>query len=96
MALQISRDQPCSIDFLPTSLQLKRSKVQSISEPTQNIQSLVALSFLPTSDVISAFEQLKQQLPAQEAIINYYEETYVGIKSRFSRPRKQPKFELDL
>ncbi|CAF1559232.1 unnamed protein product, partial [Didymodactylos carnosus] len=64
---------------------------------SQNIRSLAALSFLPTSDIMSTFEQLKQQFPAQgQPIINYFEETYVGIKSRLSRPRKQPKFELDL
>ncbi|CAF1507605.1 unnamed protein product, partial [Didymodactylos carnosus] len=64
---------------------------------SQNIRSLAVLSFLPTSDIISTFEQLKQQFPAQgQPTINYFEETYVGIKNRLSRPHKQPKFELDL
>ncbi|CAF1607515.1 unnamed protein product, partial [Didymodactylos carnosus] len=64
---------------------------------SQNIRSIAPLSFLPTTDIISTFQQLKQQFPAQgQPVINYFEETYVGIESRLFRLRKQPKFELDL
>jgi hypothetical protein len=63
----------------------------------QQIRSLPALAFLPINDVISTFDQIKAQFPAEgEPVLKYFEENYIGIKPRLSRPRKAPKFDISL
>ncbi|CAF0866844.1 unnamed protein product, partial [Didymodactylos carnosus] len=64
---------------------------------SQQIRALPALSFLPAADVIPTFEELKHQFPGQgQPVIDYFEHTYIGMKDRLSRPRKTPKFALEL
>ncbi|CAF4046358.1 unnamed protein product, partial [Didymodactylos carnosus] len=63
----------------------------------QQIRCLPALAFLPIGDVIPTFGQIKYQFPAEgEPVITYFEENYIGVKSRLSRPRKLPKFDIPL
>ena len=64
---------------------------------SQQIQTLPALTFLPVADVILTFEQIKIQFPAEdEPVLNYFEENYIGVRSRLSRSRKIPKFDIPL
>ncbi|CAF0820168.1 unnamed protein product [Adineta ricciae] len=63
----------------------------------QRIRCLPALTFLPIADVVRTFEQIKGQFPvAGEPGITYFEENYICVRSRLSRPRKPPKFDLQL
>ena len=63
------------------------------NEKFSQIRTLPALAFLPVADVIPTFEQIKIQCPAEgEPVLNYFEENYIGVRSRLSRPRKIPKF----
>ncbi|CAF1103796.1 unnamed protein product [Rotaria sp. Silwood1] len=63
----------------------------------QQIRCLPALAFLPITDVIPTFEQIKSQFPAEgEPVLTYFEENYIGVKTRLSRPRKAPKFDIEL
>ncbi|CAF2870226.1 unnamed protein product [Rotaria sp. Silwood2] len=63
----------------------------------QQLRSLPALAFLPTTDVIATFDEIKAQFPVEgEPVLNYFEENYIGVKSRLSRPRKAPKFDISL
>ncbi len=63
----------------------------------QQIRSLPALALLPIPDVIPTFEELKAQLPMECApVLNYFEGNYIGVKSRLSRPRKAPQFDIPL
>ncbi|CAM4949605.1 unnamed protein product, partial [Rotaria socialis] len=63
----------------------------------QQIRSLPALGFLPAADVIPTFDEIKDQFPVEgEPVLKYFEENYIGVKSRLSRPRKSPKFDISL
>lgn len=63
----------------------------------QQIRCLPALAFLPITDVIPTFEQVKCQSPAEGVpVITYFEENYISVRSRLSRPRKLPKFDISL
>ncbi|CAF1262681.1 unnamed protein product, partial [Didymodactylos carnosus] len=63
----------------------------------QQIRSIPALALLPIPDVIPTFDELKAQFPAEgEPVLKYFEENYIGVKSRLSRPRKSPKFDIPL
>ena len=64
---------------------------------SQQRRTLPALVFLPVAGVIPTFEQIKIQFPAEgEPVLNYFEENYIGVRSRLSRPRKIPKFDIPL
>ncbi|CAF4652782.1 unnamed protein product [Rotaria socialis] len=53
--------------------------------------------FLPAADVIPTFDEIKDQFPVEgEPVLKYFEENYIGVKSRLSRPRKSPKFDISL
>ncbi|CAF4072053.1 unnamed protein product [Rotaria sp. Silwood1] len=43
----------------------------------QQTRSLPALAFLPTTDVITTFDEIKAQFPAEgESVLKYFEEHY--------------------
>ena len=61
----------------------------------QQIRSLPALTFLSTTNVIPKFDEIKAQLLAEsEPVLSFFEENYIGIKTRLSRPRKATKFDI--
>ncbi|CAF0793420.1 unnamed protein product [Rotaria sordida] len=63
----------------------------------QQIRCLPALAFLSITNVIPTFDEIKAQFPVEgEPILTYFEENYIGVKSRLSRPRKIPKFDIPL
>ena len=63
----------------------------------QQVRSLPALGFLPAADVIPTFDEIKEQFPVEgEPVLKYFEENYIGVKSRLSRPRKSAKFDVSL
>ena len=60
------------------------------------IRMLAAVAFVPTTDVIRAFESLSENLPLDapaQAIIDYFEDTYVG-RLRPGGQRKNPLFPI--
>ena len=53
----------------------------------------LALTFVPVTDVIQAFEELEQYVDGSlEPIIDYFEDNYVGRRQR--RGRKRPRFPI--
>ncbi|CAF1296683.1 unnamed protein product [Adineta steineri] len=61
----------------------------------QQMRCLPALAFLPILDIIPTFEQIKAQFPDEgKPVLTYFEENYIGVRSRLSRPRKVPKFDI--
>jgi len=47
------------------------------------IMMIMALSFVPTPDVVSAFETLMESCPAEvEPVMDYWEDTYIGRSRR--------------
>ncbi|CAF3498212.1 unnamed protein product, partial [Rotaria sp. Silwood2] len=61
----------------------------------KQIRSLPALALLPVPDVIPTFDEIKAQFPAEgEPGLKYFEEYYIGVKDRLSRPRKAAKFDI--
>ncbi|CAF1389952.1 unnamed protein product [Rotaria sordida] len=63
----------------------------------QQIRRLPALAFLPITNVIPTFDEIKAQFSVEgEPVLTYFEENYIGVKSRLSRPRKIPKFDIPL
>ena len=60
------------------------------------IRMLVAVAFVPTTDVIRAFESLSENLPLDapaQAIIDYFEDTYIG-RLRPGGQRRDPLFPI--
>jgi hypothetical protein len=52
---------------------------------------IAALSFVPTNDVIDAFEALTQYLPPElEPVVTYFESTYIGKPRLIGNGRKDP------
>ena len=63
----------------------------------QQIRSLPELAFVPTTDVIPIFDEIKPQFPAEgEPVLSFFEENYIPIKTCLSRPRKASKFHISL
>ncbi|CAF3046448.1 unnamed protein product, partial [Rotaria sp. Silwood2] len=61
----------------------------------KQIRSLPALALLPVPDVIPIFDEIKAQFSAEgEPVLKYFEEYYIGVKGRLSRPRKATKFDI--
>ena len=61
----------------------------------QQIRTLLIFAFLPTTDVIPIFGEMKAEFPAEgEPVLSFFEENYIGIKTRLSRLRKAPKFDI--
>ena len=57
---------------------------------------LAAVAFVPTTDVIRAFESLSENLPPDapaQAIIDYFEDTYIG-RFRPGGQRRDPLFPI--
>ena len=60
-----------------------------------NVKMLVALAFVPLSDVVNAFNTLVAEMPEQlDPIIDYFEKNYIGVAHR--RGRRPPRFPLEL
>ena len=60
------------------------------------IRMLAAVAFVPTTDVIRAFESLSENLPLDapaQAIIDYFEDTYIG-RLRPGGQRRDPLFPI--
>lgn len=57
---------------------------------------LPALTFVPPPDVVGAFEQLADTMPAEaQQVVDYFEDTWVGYPNRWGR-RRAPLFSIDL
>lgn len=72
-----------------------------------NLRKLIALAFVPASDIPDAFSQLceteffqpdedDEDSPKLEAILNYFETTYIGIATRTQGRRRNAMFSPDL
>ena len=60
-----------------------------------NVKMLVALAFVPLSDVVNAFNTLVAEMPEQlDPKIDYFEKNYIGVAHR--RGRRPPRFPLEL
>ena len=61
----------------------------------QQIRSLPALAFLPATDVIPRSDEIKAQFPVEgESVLSFFEENYIGFKTRLSHPRKASEFDI--
>ncbi|XP_031348427.1 uncharacterized protein LOC116174627 [Photinus pyralis] len=59
-----------------------------------NVKMVLALSFVPVQDVVSAFEELIDSSPAtMDPLLSYWEDTYIGHQMRRNR-RMDPKFPI--
>ncbi|CAF1255314.1 unnamed protein product [Rotaria magnacalcarata] len=61
----------------------------------KQICSLPSLALLHVPDVIPTFDEIKMQFPAEgEPVLKYFEDFYIGVKGRLSRPRKAAKCDI--
>lgn len=59
------------------------------------LKMLPALAFVPTNDVVNAFDHLCDQNmfpPELRAVVDYFEDTWIGRPQRRGRQRRQPLF----
>ncbi|CAF1080723.1 unnamed protein product [Didymodactylos carnosus] len=79
------------------TLEIKQYGLKTDAEFAHQVRLLPALSSLPVQDVIATLQEIKQQFPIQAGpVIQYFEQTYIGVRNHLSRPRKLPQFSLDL
>lgn len=62
------------------------------------VKKLLALAFVPVSDVIKAFELIADDFndDDDEKLLDYFEPTWIGEPKRRGTGRKQPKFPIEL
>jgi hypothetical protein len=68
---------------------------QNDADTRNHVKMILALSFVPPTDVASAFEDLVDDCPQQlKPITDYWEDIYIGRRRR--RSRNRPLFAIDL
>ncbi|XP_076057300.1 uncharacterized protein LOC143034842 [Oratosquilla oratoria] len=72
-----------------------QTKYQTDADFSLQIRMIPALAFVPPEKVIEAFEKLQETLPPEaDAIIDYFEDTYIGRRRRHTR--RQPRFPVSM
>lgn len=72
-----------------------QQRYQEDSNFALKLRMIPALAFVPTDDVVGAFEQLSEILPPESrAVADYFEDAYIGRPQR--RGRRQPIFAIEM
>ena len=63
-----------------------------------NVKKLLALSFVPVSDIINAFELIADDFTDDDAekLLDYFEATWIGEPKKRGTGRKKPDFPIEL